>query len=152
VRDLGRIRLVVAAYREHGVRFAIDDVGEGHSTVELLVATNPDYIKISGSLTARVGDSGPYSAIQAALAFASTSRAEVIAEAWRRPTWRISCARWVSSWGQGYLLGLAAPAEEHAQVQRISRVRQQSKSKTGGGPRTSRPRSGRPNRASGLVT
>jgi len=111
------------------VRFAIDDVGEGHSTVELLVATNPDYIKISGSLTARVGDSGPYSAIQAALAFASTSRAEVIAEGVETPDVADKLARAGYQAGQGYLLGLPAPAEEHAQVQRISRVRQQSNPK-----------------------
>jgi diguanylate cyclase (GGDEF)-like protein/PAS domain S-box-containing protein len=132
VRDLGRIRLVVAAYREHGVRFAIDDVGEGHSTIELLVATNPEYIKISGSLTARAGDSAPYSAIQAALAFASTSRAEVIAEGVETPDVADKLRALGIKLGQGYLLGLPAPAQEHAQVQRMSQVRQQPNQKPAG--------------------
>jgi diguanylate cyclase (GGDEF)-like protein/PAS domain S-box-containing protein len=125
VRDLGRIRLVVAAYREHGVRFAIDDVGEGHSTIELLVATNPEYIKISASLTARMGDSGPHSAVQAALAFASTGRAQVIAEGVETADVADKLRALGIKLGQGYLLGLPAPAHEHAQVQRESRVRQQ---------------------------
>ena len=51
ITDLARVRQVLASYRLHGVRFALDDVGEGHSTLELLAAANPEFIKIARSLT-----------------------------------------------------------------------------------------------------
>jgi EAL domain-containing protein (putative c-di-GMP-specific phosphodiesterase class I) len=76
-----------------------------------------------------MGDSGSYSAIQAALAFASTSRAEVIAEGVETPDVADKLRALGIKLGQGYLLGLPAPAQEHAQVQRMSRVRQQPNQK-----------------------
>ena len=113
VRDLARVRLVVAAYREHGVRFAIDDVGEGHSTLELLAATNPEFVKIAGSLTASIADTGPFSAIQAALAFARSSRAQVIAEGIETEEAAAQIRSLGIELGQGFLLGLPAPAADH---------------------------------------
>jgi diguanylate cyclase (GGDEF)-like protein/PAS domain S-box-containing protein len=113
VRDLARVRFVVAAYREHGVRFAIDDVGEGHSTLELLAATNPEFVKIAGSLTASIADTGPFSAIQAALAFARSSRAQVIAEGIETEEAAEQVRSLGIELGQGYLLGLPAPASDH---------------------------------------
>ena len=80
VRDLARFKDVLTEYRAHGFRFAIDDVGEGHSTFEVLAACVPEYIKIAGRF-GRVGDyPGPQAAVQAAVTFAQATSAEVIAE------------------------------------------------------------------------
>jgi len=80
VRDMDRLRWVAAAYREHGIRFAIDDVGEGHSTLEVMAAVSPEFIKVASSLTTTIERSGSRAAVRAAVAFASSTGAAVIAE------------------------------------------------------------------------
>ena len=80
ISDLRRVREVLAAYREHGFRFALDDVGEGHSTLELLAAARPEFIKIARSLTMTASHSSSRAAIRAAVAFAQVSGAAVIGE------------------------------------------------------------------------
>jgi len=80
VRDLERLSWVVAAYRQHGIRFALDDVGEGHSTLEVMAAVSPEYIKIASSLTTTIERSGSRAAVRATVAFAGSTGAAVIAE------------------------------------------------------------------------
>ena len=38
---------MLGVYRAGGFRFALDDVGGGHSTLEVLTAANPEYIKVA---------------------------------------------------------------------------------------------------------
>jgi diguanylate cyclase (GGDEF)-like protein/PAS domain S-box-containing protein len=111
VRDLSQLRFVVASHREHGIRFAIDDVGEGHSTIELLAASNPEFIKIAGSLTSRLTDEGSTSAVRAALAFARSSRAQVIAEGIETEQTLRHLRALDVPLGQGYHLGRPMPVE-----------------------------------------
>jgi diguanylate cyclase (GGDEF)-like protein/PAS domain S-box-containing protein len=80
ITDLARVRQVLAGYRDHGVRFALDDVGDGHSTLELLTAANPEFIKIARSLTVTASHAGSRAAIKAVVSFARASGAAVIAE------------------------------------------------------------------------
>ena len=80
VGDLGRLRSVVDAYRQEGFRFAIDDVGEGHSTLEVLAATQPEFVKIARSLVVAASSTGARAAIRAVVAFARETGASVIAE------------------------------------------------------------------------
>ena len=80
VRDVDRLKWVAAAYREHGVRFALDDVGEGHSTLEVMAAVSPEFIKIASSLTTTIDRSGSRAAVRATIAFAGSTGAAVIAE------------------------------------------------------------------------
>ncbi len=80
VRDMERLRVVVAEYRRHGFRFALDDVGTGHSTFEVLSVVTPEFIKVAGRLTRRSEEVGPRAAIRALVAFARSSGARVIAE------------------------------------------------------------------------
>jgi len=80
VSDVGRLREVLAAYRAVGFRFALDDVGEGHSTFEVLAAADAEFIKVARSLTGRAGEPGAGSAIRALATFARSTGAQVIAE------------------------------------------------------------------------
>ncbi len=80
INDLVRLRYVLAAYREHGFRIALDDVGEGHSTLEVLATAMPEYVKIARSLTMSTDRPGSTAAIQAAVAFARSTGTTVIAE------------------------------------------------------------------------
>jgi EAL domain-containing protein (putative c-di-GMP-specific phosphodiesterase class I) len=105
IADLERLRIVLAAYREHGFRFAVDDVGEGHSTLELLAAANAEYIKIARSLTTTAARSGSRSAIRAAGAFAQSSGAVLLAEGLESNFLVEQMAEFGIALGQGWWLG-----------------------------------------------
>ncbi|MHB8508118.1 MAG: EAL domain-containing protein [Candidatus Dormibacteria bacterium] len=80
VVDHGRLADVLAQYREAGFRFAIDDLGEGHSGFALLEATAPDYVKLARKLTIGMDSPATRPLLAAALAFAESSGCEVVAE------------------------------------------------------------------------
>jgi diguanylate cyclase (GGDEF)-like protein len=80
IRDYNALGRVLASYRAEGFRFALDDVGEGHSTLELLIASASEYLKLGRSLTMTSSRVGSRAAIDATLAFARISGAVLIAE------------------------------------------------------------------------
>lgn len=80
ITDPLRFAGAVRTYREHGFGFAIDDVGDGHSTFETLAATVPEYLKLTAHFIRRIHEPGPRAAIIAACSFAAASAASVIAE------------------------------------------------------------------------
>ena len=80
IRDYDVLARVLAAYRAEGIRFALDDVGEGHSTLELLAASASEFLKLGRSLTMTSTKVGSRAAMDATLAFARVSGAVVIAE------------------------------------------------------------------------
>jgi EAL domain-containing protein (putative c-di-GMP-specific phosphodiesterase class I) len=109
VRDMRRLRMVVASYREHGFRFAIDDVGEGHSTLEVLATVLPEYVKIAGTITRNLSEVGARAAIDAAVAFARrTGSSQVIAEGIEDAATVTQIRSVGIELGQGYWLGVPA--------------------------------------------
>jgi diguanylate cyclase (GGDEF)-like protein len=80
IRDYAVLSRVLASYRAEGIRFALDDVGEGHSTLELLAASASEYLKLGRSLTMTSSRVGSRAAMDATMAFARSSGAVVIAE------------------------------------------------------------------------
>jgi diguanylate cyclase (GGDEF)-like protein len=80
IRDYDSLARVLASYRAEGIRFALDDVGEGHSTLELLAASASEYLKLGRSLTMTSTRVGSRAAMDATMAFARVSGAMVIAE------------------------------------------------------------------------
>jgi EAL domain-containing protein (putative c-di-GMP-specific phosphodiesterase class I) len=110
INDLVRLRYVLAAYREHGFRIALDDVGEGHSTLEVLAVAMPEYVKIARSLTMTSERPGSAGAIQAAVAFARSIGTTVIAEGVESEAAASAMAELGVELGQGWYLGPPAPA------------------------------------------
>ncbi len=80
IRDYDMLGRVLGAYRAEGIRFALDDVGEGHSTIELLAASASEFLKLGRSLTMTSTKVVSRAAMDATLAFARVSGAVVIAE------------------------------------------------------------------------
>ncbi|MFZ0128640.1 MAG: GGDEF domain-containing protein, partial [Candidatus Dormiibacterota bacterium] len=80
IRDYDILAQVLNAYRTEGIRFALDDVGEGHSTLELLAASASEFLKLGRSLTMTSTRVGSRAAMDATMAFARVSGAVVIAE------------------------------------------------------------------------
>src|SRR5581483_2828013 len=109
ITDLDRLRLVLQRYRAEGFRIAIDDVGEGRCTLEVLATALPEYLKLARSLIVSAGAPGPRSAIEAAVAFARSSGATVIAEGVENAAVAQRMRALGISVGQGWHLG--APME-----------------------------------------
>ena len=103
--DLMRLRSVVDAYRREGFRFAVDDVGEGHSTLEVLAAVRPEFVKVARSLVVEAGNVGARAAIRAVVAFARESGASVIAEGIELPQTARQMLELGVDLAQGYLFG-----------------------------------------------
>jgi diguanylate cyclase (GGDEF)-like protein len=80
IRDYNVLANILAEYRAEGIRFALDDVGEGHSTLELLAASASEFLKLGRSLTMTATKVGSRAAMDATMAFARASGAAVIAE------------------------------------------------------------------------
>jgi len=108
VRDLLRLQTVVELYRGQGFRFAVDDVGEGHSTLEVLAAVSPDYVKIARSLVVNADRVGERSAIRAVVAFARELGSGVIAEGIETAKVATLMGELGVDLGQGYLFGRPA--------------------------------------------
>jgi diguanylate cyclase (GGDEF)-like protein len=106
--DLQRLRSVVDTYRREGFRFAVDDVGEGHSTLEVLAAVRPEFIKVARSLVIEAGNIGARAAIRAMVAFARECGASVIAEGIEQPQTAADMRNLGVDLAQGYLFGRPA--------------------------------------------
>jgi EAL domain-containing protein (putative c-di-GMP-specific phosphodiesterase class I) len=108
VTNVARLVAVLARHREHGIRFALDDVGEGRSTFETLAAARPEFIKIATSFTQGVDQVGPRATILAALAFAEATGAAVIAEGIEDQSTLDLLLELGVDYGQGFHLGRPA--------------------------------------------
>jgi diguanylate cyclase (GGDEF)-like protein len=105
IADQQRLRLVLASYREHGFQFALDDIGEGHSTLELLASAVPEFVKVAKSITQACVERGARAVIEATVAYARSSGSTVIAEGIEdAETAERLIALGVTA-GQGYWLG-----------------------------------------------
>jgi diguanylate cyclase (GGDEF)-like protein len=105
IADQQRLRLVLASYREHGFKFALDDIGEGHSTLELLAAAVPEFLKVAKSITQGCVERGPRAVIEATVAYARSSGSTVIAEGIEDEATADRLAALGVTAGQGYWLG-----------------------------------------------
>ena len=56
VRDHAHLKNIMAEYRSHGLRIAIDDFGAGHSGLALLAEFQPDMIKIDRALVQAIDE------------------------------------------------------------------------------------------------
>jgi diguanylate cyclase (GGDEF)-like protein len=105
IADMQRLRFVLASYREHGFQFALDDIGEGHSTLELLAASVPEFVKVAKSITQDCGERGPRAVIEATVAYARSSGSCVIAEGIEDEATADQLKELGVTAGQGYWLG-----------------------------------------------
>jgi EAL domain-containing protein (putative c-di-GMP-specific phosphodiesterase class I) len=104
VRDLERLRSVLADYRAHHIRVAIDDVG-ARPSLELVTALRPDFIKVSSSLLTGRLSAGRRSALNTVIDTARSAGATLIAKGVETPQAAERAAELGFAWGQGYWLG-----------------------------------------------
>ena len=63
--DLDYLKSIVDYYRGHGYEVALDDLGAGYASLQLLISLRPEYVKLDMSLTRGV-DADPHKAVLAA--------------------------------------------------------------------------------------
>ena len=81
VREYNRARLTVAALRERGLRFAVDDFGTGYQSLGQLLALDIDEIKLDRSLVAPLrADRKARSITAAVISLADDLGLDVVAE------------------------------------------------------------------------
>lgn len=110
VHDLHRFKEVLKVYRAEGFRFALDDVGEGHSTFEVLAAAEPEYIKLARYLTVDSAMGGRRAMVRALVEFGQSGGAELIAEGIETDAQLDTMRTMGVEFGQGWLLGRPAYA------------------------------------------
>jgi diguanylate cyclase (GGDEF)-like protein len=122
ITRFGRFAEACARYRRAGFRFAMDDVGEGLSTIEAIAVVRPEFIKVAKSLVVTANDAGSAAVIRGLVEVARGLGGEIIAEGLET---KDDCARMLglgAALGQGWALGMPSrlrdllPAEAEAEV------------------------------------
>jgi EAL domain-containing protein (putative c-di-GMP-specific phosphodiesterase class I) len=94
----------LAAFKEHGYRVAVDDVGSGHASLKALTSIEPDFLKCDMSLVRGVDRSRIKQGLLESLgALAEKMKARVIAEGVEREEERATLVDMGIELGQGYL-------------------------------------------------
>ena len=105
ITRFGRFAEACARYRRAGFRFAMDDVGEGLSTIEAIAVVRPEFIKAAKSLVVTAEDAGSAAVIRGLVEVARSLGGEIIAEGLET---KEDCARMLrlgAVLGQGWALG-----------------------------------------------
>ncbi len=105
ITRFGRFAEACARYRRAGFRFAMDDVGEGLSTIEAIAVVRPEFIKVAKSLVVSAEDAGSAAVIRGLVEVARSLGGEIIAEGLET---RADCTRMLglgAVLGQGWALG-----------------------------------------------
>ena len=81
IEDTQMLLSFINRVRKHGVQIAIDDFGIGFSNLEMILSSQPDIIKIDGSLVKNVDiDSKSLTLVEAIVAFSHKMGIKVVAE------------------------------------------------------------------------
>ncbi len=80
ITDVNHLKKICAYYREHGFSFALDDVGTGSNSLQMVCDLQPHYMKIDKSLISGIGNPMYRSAIQKLVDLGNEFGARVIAE------------------------------------------------------------------------
>lgn len=105
-RSLDAAAEQIRQIRELGVRIAVDDVGDGHSSLAVVAAFEPDVVKISGPVISRLPGPAATSVVSAIVALAHGSGAWVIGENIEQRAQAEALRGAGVDWGQGNFLGV----------------------------------------------
>jgi EAL domain-containing protein (putative c-di-GMP-specific phosphodiesterase class I) len=102
VQDVRHLKKICAYYRDHGFKFALDDVGTGSNSLQMVCDLQPDYIKIDKSLVSGLGSRMYRSTVGKIVELANEFGVKVIAEGIEDLTTAETCAELGVQFMQGY--------------------------------------------------
>lgn len=106
ISDMPHLQRIFNVYRSRGVSVALDDVGSGYSTVEVLSQLKPDFVKIDRSLIDRCDESSDkQQRIREIVELSAEFGGIVLAEGIERREEYEFCRSLGISLAQGYLFG-----------------------------------------------
>jgi diguanylate cyclase (GGDEF)-like protein/PAS domain S-box-containing protein len=109
-KDVGELPAALRRLRDRGALIAVDDAGTGYAGLEHLLELTPDVIKLDRALVTGVDEDGDRAAlVEAFVAFARRTGAQLCAEGIETPTQLQVLADLDVGWGQGWCLARPAP-------------------------------------------
>ncbi|MEC0368376.1 EAL domain-containing protein [Paenibacillus chibensis] len=106
IEDMDHLLKIFKTYRDHGMKVALDDVGSGYSTLEVMSMLKPDYVKIDRSLIDRCDqDASKRELILSIMDRADKFGGQVLAEGIERREEFEFCRTTGIHLAQGYLFG-----------------------------------------------
>lgn len=109
ISNVVHLKNIFKVYKEHGIQVALDDVGAGYSTLELLAELKPDYVKIDRDLVSYCDQNNEKKQkITDIITCAHSFGATVLAEGIERKEELEFCKSKQVGLGQGYLFGKPA--------------------------------------------
>lgn len=111
-RSIETVSAQIDEMRAMGVRIAIDDVGDGYSSLSVVASFKPDIVKLAGSLTRSLPSDEAAAIVTAVVQMAHGAGAWVVAENVETIAQARMMQRLGVDWGQGHYFG--APLERSA--------------------------------------
>ncbi|MFT7598998.1 MAG: EAL domain-containing protein (putative c-di-GMP-specific phosphodiesterase class I) [Acidimicrobiales bacterium] len=106
--DMAKAAAQIEEFRSLGVRIAVDDVGDGFSSLAVVSAFKPDIVKVSGALTAGLPGPEATAVIRAIVQLAHEIDSWVVAENIETEDQARQLTNLGVDWGQGLHLGKPA--------------------------------------------
>jgi EAL domain-containing protein (putative c-di-GMP-specific phosphodiesterase class I) len=110
--DIRHLTTVVEHYRSRGAAIALDDVGSGYSSLNLIAKVRPDIVKIDMELVQALPDPSATTIVRAVIELSHELGAAVIAEGIETEQQLEIVQQLGADWGQGYIYGRPALPSE----------------------------------------
>ncbi|MFI8686530.1 EAL domain-containing protein [Rossellomorea sp. NPDC077527] len=106
IKDVDHLRSVLDVYKREGMKVALDDVGSGFATVDMLTLLQPDYVKIDRSYIKHCDrDVQNQEFLRKVMKIAGDLNILVLAEGIERKEELLFCKEIGIHYGQGYFIG-----------------------------------------------
>jgi EAL domain-containing protein (putative c-di-GMP-specific phosphodiesterase class I) len=107
--DYGHTRRLCEFFRSQGFGYAIDDLGAGTNTLDLIQTLKPDYVKLDKSIVWNLDESRNQEVVRRAVALTAEHGGEIIAEGVETPEQALQIRGYGVYLMQGYCFGKPAP-------------------------------------------
>ena len=105
VKDLGHLSEVFAYYRDRGCRVALDDLGSGYSSLNLLVRLQPDIVKLDREIVTRLPGRAAAAVVSAVVEITHAYGGQVLAECVETADQAAAAVELGVDLGQGWFFG-----------------------------------------------
>lgn len=110
IDDVAHLKEIFEVYKKHGIQVALDDVGSGFATLDVLAELKPHFVKIDRDLISHCNqDDQKQQLISAIVQSAQSFGAVVLAEGIEEKEELAYCQSQHISLAQGYLIGKPSP-------------------------------------------